>query len=29
VTLEEVAALAGEYLQPERWSVVRLGPNGK
>jgi predicted Zn-dependent peptidase len=29
VTAEGVAALAGEFLTPERWSVVRLGPNGK
>ena len=29
VTHEEVAVLAGEYFVPERWSVVRLGPNGK
>ncbi len=26
VTSEEVAALAGEYFAPDRWSTVRLGP---
>ncbi|HEU5217703.1 MAG TPA: hypothetical protein VFU23_03545, partial [Gemmatimonadales bacterium] len=29
VTAEEVAVLAGEFFSPERWSVVRLGPDGK
>jgi predicted Zn-dependent peptidase len=28
VTSAEVAALAGEFFTPERWSVVRLGPDG-
>ncbi|HJR36137.1 MAG TPA: hypothetical protein VJ817_14370, partial [Gemmatimonadales bacterium] len=27
VTRETVAALAAEYFEPERWSVVRLGPD--
>ena len=26
VTTDDVRALAKEYFQPERWSVVRLGP---
>jgi predicted Zn-dependent peptidase len=26
VTIEEVAALAGEFLAPERMTTVRLGP---
>jgi predicted Zn-dependent peptidase len=26
VSAEDVAALAGEFFTPDRWSVVRLGP---